>query len=66
MNGDPTIPHPDPPQPHLSQTLRERLFRACQAQERRRNLLIRRCATPCLIRHLCVILCASHRGLGRL
>ena len=57
---------PTPRSRHLSQTLRERLFRVRQAQERRRNLLIRRRTTPCLIRHPRVILCASRPGLSRL
>jgi hypothetical protein len=49
-----------------SQTLRERLFPPRQTQERRRNLLTRRCTTPYLIRHPCVILRASRRRLSRL
>jgi hypothetical protein len=57
---------PIPRSRHLSQTLPERLFRVRQAQERRRNLLIRRCTTPCLIRHPSVILRASQRRLSRL
>jgi hypothetical protein len=57
---------PIPRSRHISRTLRERLFRARQTQERRRHLSIRRCATRCPIRHPCVILRASHRGLDRL
>jgi hypothetical protein len=54
------------PRSRHSQTLRERLFRARQAQERRQNLLTRRCMTPYLIRRPCVILRASQRRLSRL